>query len=57
MASHGLVHQEARRSAARRTPANGALKLGWPQFWLLSVILGGMLGLVSLVFVAAFLSA
>ena len=57
MASHGLVHQEARRSAARRPPANGVLKLGWPQFWLLSVILGGMLGLVTLVFVAAFFSA
>ena len=57
MSSHGLVHQEARRSPARRPAANGILKLGWPQFWLVSVILGGMLGLVALVFVASFLSA
>jgi hypothetical protein len=41
----------------RRTPRRGASKsalvqLGWPQFWLLSGILGGMLGLVALVFFA-----
>jgi len=28
------------------------LQLGWPHFWLLISILGGMLGLVVLVFVA-----
>jgi hypothetical protein len=32
------------------------LKLGASQFWLLSVMLGGMLGLVGLVFFVAIVS-
>jgi hypothetical protein len=37
----------------RRGASKSALvQLGWPQFWLLSGILGGMLGLVALVFFA-----
>lgn len=56
MTSHGLVHQEARQPAARRKTPNGLLKLGFPQFWLLSVTLGGMLGLVALVFLASYVS-
>lgn len=31
---------------------NGPLRLGWPQFWLLIGILGGMLALVAFVFLA-----
>ena len=56
MASHGLVHEEARRPRMRPASRNGLVKLGWPQFWLLSSILGGMLGLVALVFFAWFVS-
>ena len=56
MTLHGLVHQEARRPAPRRTTPNGLLKLGASQFWLLSVMLGGMLGLVGLVFFVAIVS-
>jgi hypothetical protein len=41
MATHG-VHAE------RRFPG-GLSQLGWPHFWLLSGILGGLLGLVILV--------
>ena len=52
MASHGLVHEEAQRPRMRPTARNGLVKLGWPQFWLLGSILGGMLGLVGLVFLA-----
>lgn len=42
----------------RRPRANGTsiLKLGWLHFWLLATILGGMLGLVALVFFASFVS-
>lgn len=35
---------------------NGLLQLGWSHFWLLIVILGGMLALVALVFFAQLLS-
>ena len=50
------------RTLADRRPRsprlNGAAltRLGWPHFWLLSGILGGMLGLVALVFFVAFVS-
>jgi hypothetical protein len=57
MASHGLVHEEARALAARRPSGRGPFKLGWPQFWLLSVTLGGLLGLVALVFFVALVVA
>ena len=52
MTPHGLVHEEARRPRMRPVPRNGLVKLGWAQFWLLGSILGGMLGLVALVFFA-----
>lgn len=48
MASHALTHERLRRPARR----NGLFHLGPPQFWLLSAILGGILGLVALVFLA-----
>lgn len=57
MASHGLVHQEARRVPDRRQPRNGLLRLGWPHFWLLSMILGGLLGVVVFALVAWSVSA
>ena len=57
MTSHGLVHEEAQRPRMRPLTRNGLVKLGWPHFWLLSAILGGMLGLVALVYLASYVSA
>ena len=45
MTLHVLTHE---RSAGRRA-GNGLLQLGWPHFWLLIGILGGVLALVVLV--------
>jgi hypothetical protein len=45
------------RPLAHRGTRNGVLQLGWPHFWLLIAILGGMLWLVVLIFVAAYRSA
>jgi hypothetical protein len=52
MASHALTSEEARRPRLRpiRRPLN---QLGWPHYWLLTAILGGMLALVALVFLIA----
>lgn len=44
------------RPPVRRINGVGLTRLGWPHFWLLSGILGGMLGLVALVFFASFVS-
>lgn len=52
MTAHTLVHEEARQ----RTRKAGKFELGWPQFWLLSGILAGILGLVALVFLIALFS-
>lgn len=49
MTAHMLVHQGRRRRATRTT----LFHLGWPQFWLLSGILAGIMGLVALVFLAS----
>ena len=50
MTAHHLIHTEWRVPPAYR--GNGAgFRLGWPQFWLLIGILGGMLGLVAVTFV------
>ena len=56
MTAHSLTHQEAGNSPVRRVGRNGLLRLGWPHFWLLAGILGGMLALVALVFFAALVS-
>jgi hypothetical protein len=53
MTVHGLTHEEARRTPVRRVGTNRLLQLGWPHFWTLAGILGGMLALVALVFFAA----
>ena len=45
MSAHTLTHEHHRR--VRRM---GRFELGWPQFWLLSGILAGMLALVAFVF-------
>lgn len=56
MTAHSLTHAESRQSSAHRVRRNGLLQLGWFHFWLLAAILGGMLGLVALVFFARFVS-
>jgi hypothetical protein len=56
MTTHSLTHGEARKSPVRRAGRNGLLQLGWPHFWLLAAILGGMLALVALVFFADLVS-
>ncbi len=52
MHAHTLAHEESRR----RTATRARFELGWPQFWLLSGILAGILGLVALVFFIGLLS-
>ncbi len=52
MTAHGLTQKGWQRPPARRVTRNGVLQLGWSHYWLLIGILGGMLGLVVLVFVA-----
>ncbi len=52
MSAHSLIHEEACKSPAHRDGRNGLLRLGWSHFWLLTAILGGMLGLVALVLTA-----
>lgn len=52
MTAHSLSQKEWRRPPAHRGTRNGVLQLGWSHFWLLIGILGGMLGLVVLVFFA-----
>ena len=51
MTAHSLTRAEAGRSPGRRRFRNGSLQLGWSHFWLLISVLGGILGLVGLVFV------
>jgi hypothetical protein len=52
MAAHGLTQKGWRRPPANRGTRDEVLQLGWFHFWLLISILGGMLGLVVLVFFA-----
>ena len=51
MTAHSLTHAEAGRSPVRRRFRNGSLQLGWVHFWLMISILGGILGLIGMVFV------
>jgi len=57
MTAHSVGENEWRRPLAHRGTRNGLLQLGWSHFWLLISILGGMLGLVVLIFAAAHRSA
>ena len=52
MTAHSLS-EKGLRPLAHRGTRNGLLHLGWSHFWLLIGILGGMLGLVALIFAAA----
>jgi hypothetical protein len=56
VSAHSLTHQEAVKAPARSVRRNGLVALGWPQFWLLAGILGGMLALVALVYFVALVS-
>jgi hypothetical protein len=56
MTAHSLTHEESRKPPVRRGRSNGLLLLGSFHFWLLSAILGGMLALVALVFLAYLVS-
>lgn len=50
MTAHLLAHHEERR---HRQGGDGLIQLRWSDFWLLAGILGGMLALVALVFLAS----
>ena len=52
MTAQSLSQKEWRRPTAHRGTRDGVLQLGWSHFWLLIGILGGMLGLVVLMFFA-----
>jgi len=56
MTAHSLSQKEWRRPTAHQGTGTGVLQLGWSHFWLLAGILGGMLGLVLLVFFAYYSS-
>ena len=48
-----LTNGERRRVPAKRATRYGIFQLGWPQFWLLTAILGLGLSLVALIFFAS----
>jgi hypothetical protein len=53
MTVHSLSEKGSRRPLANSGTRNGVLlQLGWSHFWLLIGILGGLLGLVVLMFFA-----
>ena len=50
MASHILTHDRRQRPAFGWMGRNGLLRLGAPHFLVLVGILGGLLGLIAMVF-------
>jgi hypothetical protein len=50
MTAHLLVHPERRRIPH----ANDRFRLGWREYWLLVGILGGLLALAGVIFLASF---
>jgi hypothetical protein len=52
MTAHSLSGNGWRRGPVHRGTRNELVQLGWSHFWLLIGILGGILGLVILVFFA-----
>jgi hypothetical protein len=54
MIAHHLTRTEWRRPPAPN--GAGLSRLGWPHFWLLGAILGGMLGLVAMIFIGYFVT-
>ena len=56
MTAHSLSEKGWRRPPTNRGTRHEVLQLGWSHFWLLIGILGGMLGLIVVVF-SAYLSS
>jgi hypothetical protein len=56
MSAHSLSEKGWRRPSTHRGNRSEVLQLGWSHFWLLIGILGGMLGLIVVVF-SAYLSS
>jgi hypothetical protein len=56
MSAHSLSEKGWRRPPTHRGTRYEVLQLGWAHFWLLIGILGGMLGLIVVVFSAYFSS-
>ena len=54
MTAHRLT-RTAGPAPSRRPTRNGVLQLGWPHFWLLTSILGGILALVGMAFLGTVL--
>jgi hypothetical protein len=53
MTLHSLTEKEWRQPPVHHRTRNEVLQLGWPHFWLLIGTLGGMLGLVVLMYFAS----
>jgi hypothetical protein len=51
VAAQRLPERGGRQFPPPRVRTNDMLQLGWPHFWLLSSILGAILGLIGFVFV------
>ena len=53
MTAHSLSEKKWRRAPAHHGKRNDLVQLGWSHFWLLIGILGGILGMVVLGFIAS----
>jgi hypothetical protein len=52
MTAHHFMRDERSEPRSHRHARSQLFTLGWPQFWLFSAILGGMLALLGTVLVA-----
>jgi hypothetical protein len=52
MSGHSVTRDGGRQSPSRGRTSNGFVRLGWSHFWLLGSILGGILALIGLIFLA-----
>ncbi len=55
MAAQSFIAHGDRSSHPAPVRRNGLVQLGWPHFWLMAAILGGILSLVVFIFVLAYL--
>jgi hypothetical protein len=53
MTAHHFIRDERSEPLSSRRAGSRPLTLGWPQFWLFSGILGGMLALLGTVLLAS----
>jgi len=49
MGPHVLAQERRRHPPSSQVRLSGLLQLGWPHFWLLIAVLGGILGVVAIV--------